>query len=73
MSLLNEINPLDENKIADVLMSIYSSNLQEDFYIKKEYQMTLDLSGNTVYIDDEKEEGKSNIESVISSTTGSKE
>ena len=73
MSLLNEINPLDENKIADVLMSIYSSNLQEDFYIKKEYQMTLDLSGNTVYIDDEKEEDKQHIESVISKPTGSQE
>ena len=28
MSLLNEINPLDETKITDVLISIFNSNLQ---------------------------------------------
>ena len=56
MSLLNEIKPLDTTKILSIIESIYDTNKMEDYFIKTEYELTVDSSGNVIYINEEKDE-----------------
>ena len=55
MSLLNEIKPLDKTKIDTIIGSIYDNNKIEDYYINNEYELTMDNSGNLIYINEEKD------------------
>ena len=53
IAMMNEIKPLDATKVDNVLNSIYQNNQLEQFFINKEYQLTMDNSGNLIYIDEE--------------------
>ena len=55
MSLLNKIKPLDKTKIDTIIGSIYDNNKIEDYYINNEYELTMDNSGNLIYINEEKD------------------
>ena len=72
MSLLNEIKPLDTTKIITVLESIYDTNKIEAYFNNNEYELTIDSSGNIIYVNDE-EEGKTDTESVLREPEGSEE
>ena len=64
MSMINELNPLDECVVNNVLSSICKNNKIEDFFIHQEYELTIDNCGNLVYIKNEKED-KNDPESII--------
>lgn len=48
MSLMSEMEQLDEESIKEVLIKIYDSNKAEHYWIHKEYELTYDISGNIV-------------------------
>ena len=50
MATLNEMNPLEPEKIENVLTSIKRSNMMEHYWYEKEMSMTLDTGGNLVSI-----------------------
>ena len=52
MATLNEINPLEPEKIESVLTAIKRSNMMEHYWYTKEMSMTLDTGGNLVPITD---------------------
>ena len=47
MSLMSEMSL--EN-IKEVLIKIYDTNKAEDYWVRKEYELTLDLGGNIVSV-----------------------
>jgi len=51
MSLMSEINQLNEDVVKEVLMKIHDANKDEHYWIHKEYQLTYDASGNIVPTD----------------------
>jgi len=74
VSMMKDMDQLNEDEMKDILSRIANSNRLEDFYIKKEYQMTYDLAGNIIpvnTINGEGKESEGNIESVISESEGS--
>ena len=50
MATLNEMNPLEPEKIESVLSAIKRSNVMEHYWYEKEMSMTLDVAGNLVPI-----------------------
>lgn len=48
MATLNEMNPLEPEKIESVLTAIKRSNMMEHYWYQKEMSMTLDTGGNLV-------------------------
>jgi hypothetical protein len=48
MATLNEMNPLEPEKIESVLTAIKKSNAMEHYWYEKELSMTLDAGGNLV-------------------------
>ena len=50
MATLNEMNPLEPEKIESVLTAIKRSNMMEHYWYCKEMSMTLDTGGNLVPI-----------------------
>ena len=50
MATLNEMNPLEPEKIESVLTAIKRSNQMEHYWYEKEMSMTLDVAGNLVPI-----------------------
>ena len=73
MSLMSEMSL--EN-IKEVLIKIYDTNKAEEYWVRKEYELTLDLGGNivsvpntngetqkdTIRVDDEPEGSKAKLE-----------
>jgi len=52
MSLMNEMNQIQIDEMNEILGRIYNNNKAEDFYIKKEYELTYDLAGNLIPVND---------------------
>ena len=50
MATLNEMNPLEPEKIESWLTAIKRSNMMEHYWYEKEMSMTLDVAGNLVPI-----------------------
>ena len=50
MATLNEMNPLEPEKIESVLSAIKRSNVMEHYWYEKEMSMKLDVAGNLVHI-----------------------
>ena len=48
MATLNEMRPLGDEKVREVIQSIHSNNKLESFWYDKELVLTLDSSGNIV-------------------------
>ena len=48
MATLNEINPLEPEKIESVISAIKRSNVMERYWYEKEMNMTYDIAGNLV-------------------------
>ncbi len=78
MSLMNEIKPMDETKVKQILDQISSTNVAEKYWIEREYKMTMDAGGNLVSIDnisnnniDDKTESKEkgNPECIVPEST----
>jgi len=52
MSLMNELNQLPATEKEEVLNRIASSNKVESFYVSTDYELTYDMFGNLVPIND---------------------
>jgi len=52
MATLNEMNPLEPEKVDSVITAIKRSNMMEHYWYEKEMSMTLDAGGNLVPIID---------------------
>ena len=63
MATLNEMRPLGDEKVRDVLQSINLNNKLESFWYEKELVLTLDSSGNIV--------SKDNINEALQDNSGS--
>ena len=61
MATLNEMNPLEPEKIENVITAIKRSNQMEHYWYEKEMSMTLDASGNLVPITDPQQNIEVNI------------
>jgi hypothetical protein len=59
MTLMNEIKPLQDNVVNDIINNIKSNNEVEKYFIEMEYGLTYDLSGNSIPVNNvyAKEEG----------------
>ena len=69
MVQLNEVKGLDPDKMKHVVNTMYKNNQLETYFINTEYQMTMDSSGNIVYIDEE--QNKTDTRSVVPESCGS--
>jgi len=47
---INEIKPIDNDKILNVLEEIAVNNELEKQLIEKEYELTIDCCGNLIYV-----------------------
>ena len=48
MSLMDEMNQIDNEEIKSILNKIRDANKAEHFWIEKEYALTYDMAGNLV-------------------------
>ena len=71
MSLLNEIKPLDTTKMLTVLESIYDTNKIEAYFNNNEYELTIDSSGNIIYVNEEQD--KKDIVGILREPEGCEE
>jgi len=72
MSLMSEINQLNEDVVKEVLMKIHDANKDEHYWIHKEYELTYDASGNLVSLHNTDGETQKDSISVDDGPEGSK-
>ena len=76
MSLMDEMNQVDNDEIKSILNKIREANKAEHFWIEKEYALTYDTAGNLVPINfsehNTNAEGQTDITSIHDEPEGSK-
>lgn len=67
LSLLDEVGLLDEDQKKRVIKQLKKLNEIERKYVDEEYQLTMDIAGNLIYVNDinEGKEGEKNTENIL--------
>ena len=66
LSLMNNMEQIKEDEVKEILNRISSSNKVESYFIQKEYELTYDLDGNIIPVDNINGEEKGNTTSIVS-------
>lgn len=69
MSMMNDIYKVPDGEMKEILNRIASGNKMETYFIDKEYELTMDMSGNLIPINNivngKEGEHQTDIKSVI--------